>query len=76
MQKGIVPTVGQAASRNVELGLGAVAEQVTVTADTSLVTTASPTMGHLVNQHSISALPLNGRDDSLLDTSLFAITVS
>jgi hypothetical protein len=45
VQKGIVLTVGQAASRNVALQVGAVTDQVTVTANASLVTTDSPTVG-------------------------------
>lgn len=62
LQKGIVLAVGQAASRNVELQIGAVTDQMTVTADASLVTTDSATVGQLVNQQSIAALPMNGRD--------------
>jgi hypothetical protein len=62
VQKGIVLAVGQAASRNIALKIGGVTDQVTVTADASLVTTDSAVVGQLVNQQSISALPLNGRD--------------
>ncbi|WP_263352474.1 TonB-dependent receptor [Acidicapsa acidisoli] len=62
VQKGIVLAVGQAASRNIELKVGAFTDQVTVTADASLVTTDSATVGQLINQQSVSALPLNGRD--------------
>jgi hypothetical protein len=61
VQKGIVLTVGQAASRNVALQVGAVSDQVTVTANASLVTTDSPTVGQLINQQSVTSLPLNGR---------------
>lgn len=61
-QKGIVLAVGQAVSRNVQMQVGAVADQVTVTADASLVTTDSATVGQLVNQESVASLPLNGRD--------------
>jgi hypothetical protein len=62
VQQGIVLTVGQAASRNIALKVGAVSDQVTVTANASLVTTDSPTVGQLINQQNISSLPLNGRE--------------
>lgn len=61
-QKGIVLAVGQSASRNVVLQVGAVVDQVSVTSDASLVTTDSATVGQLVNQQSVANLPLNGRD--------------
>ncbi len=62
LQKGIVLGVGQAATANVQLQVGAVSDQVTVTADASLVTTDSATVGQLITQQSISAMPLNGRN--------------
>jgi len=62
VQKGIVLAVSQAATSNVELHVGSVSEQVTVTADASLVTTDSPTVGQLINQQSIVTIPLNGRE--------------
>jgi hypothetical protein len=62
VQKGIVLAVGQAATSNIELQVGSVSEQVTVTSDASLVTTDSATVGQLINQQSIVAMPLNGRD--------------
>ena len=62
VQQGITLTVGQAASRNVVLQVGSVSDQVTVTANASLVTTDSPTVGQLINQQNIVSLPLNGRE--------------
>ena len=41
---------------------GQVEQQVVVTANSSLVTTDSATVGQLINQKEISELPLNGRD--------------
>jgi hypothetical protein len=61
LQKGLILTVGQAATRNVQLEVGAVAQQVEVTANSALVTTDSPTVGQLIDQRSVTALPLNGR---------------
>ena len=62
VQKGLVLTVGQAATSNVELKVGSVTDQVIVTADALLVTTDSPTVGQLINQQSVASMPLNGRD--------------
>jgi hypothetical protein len=62
VQKGIVLSVNQAATQNVRLQVGLVAQQVVVTADSSLVTTDSATVGQLIDQKEISELPLNGRD--------------
>ena len=62
VQKGIVLTVGKAATDNIELKVGSVTDQVTVTADASLVTTDSAIVGQLIDQQSVSSMPLNGRD--------------
>ncbi|MGH9327285.1 MAG: TonB-dependent receptor domain-containing protein [Terriglobia bacterium] len=62
VQRGITLTVNQAATVTIKLQLGVVAQQVTVQANTSLVTTRSATVGQLVNQRSIVDLPLNGRE--------------
>ncbi|MGB8479709.1 MAG: TonB-dependent receptor [Acidobacteriaceae bacterium] len=62
VQQGIVLTVGQAASQNVTLAVGATAQQVTVRANPSMVTTQSATVGQLVNQKNMVGLPLNGRE--------------
>jgi hypothetical protein len=62
VQKGIELSVGQAATQNVQLILGSVGQQIVVTANSSLVTTDSPTVGQLINQQEISGLPLNGRE--------------
>ena len=62
VQKGIVLSVDQAASQNVRLQVGSISEQVVVTADSSMVTTDSATVGQLIDQREISQIPLNGRD--------------
>jgi hypothetical protein len=61
MQKGIGLQVGQSVSLPVQMKLGTVAQQVTVTADASMVTTDSATLGQLITQKEIVELPLNGR---------------
>ncbi len=62
VQKGIVLSVGQAITQDVALKMGRVEQQVVVTADSSMVTTDSATVGQLIDQKEISELPLNGRD--------------
>ena len=62
VQKGIVLSVGQAATQDVRLQVGMVSQQVVVTENPSLVTTDSATVDQLINQREISQLPLNGRD--------------
>src|ERR1700677_1647533 len=61
VQKGIVLSLGQAATQNVQLQVGLVSQQVVVNANASLVTTDSATVGQLIDQREISELPLNGR---------------
>jgi hypothetical protein len=60
-QNGVVLQVGQSVNLPVEMKLGAVAEEVRVTADASMVTTDSATVGQLVTQKEVAELPLNGR---------------
>jgi len=62
VQAGITLAVNQTASQNVQLQVGAVSQQVSVEANTTLVTTQSATLGQLVNQQNIVDLPLNGRE--------------
>jgi hypothetical protein len=61
VQKGIVLSVDQTATQNVQLQVGVVSEQMVVTANSSLVTTDSATVGQLIDQKEIEELPLNGR---------------
>jgi hypothetical protein len=61
IQKGIVLQVGQSVSLPVQMKLGTVAQQVTVTADASMVTTDSATLSQLIPQKQVAELPLNGR---------------
>ena len=62
VQNGIQLTVGQTATQNITLQVGAVAQQVTVQANSSLVTTQSASVSQLISQESMIALPLNGRE--------------
>jgi carboxypeptidase family protein len=67
VRRGINLVVGQEAVVNLTLEVGNVVEQVTVTAEASIVnTTLSPTSG-LVSEQQVRDLPLNGRSfDQLL----------
>jgi hypothetical protein len=67
LQKGIVLTIGLAATQDVRLKVGAgKAETVSVIADAELINTSSAELGTTVSQSAIAELPLNGRDPSSL----------
>ena len=61
VQTGIVLTLNQAATQIVTLKVGAVSQEVTVTANASVLTTRTGTVSQLINQRQIVELPLNGR---------------
>src|SRR6476660_1633803 len=64
---GINLAVAQEAVANLKLEVGAVAEEVTVIAETPLVNTTTASISGLVNERQIKDLPLNGRSfDNLL----------
>ena len=64
---GINLAVGQEAVANLRLEVGAVSEEVTVTAETPLVNTTTASISGLVNERQIKELPLNGRSfDNLM----------
>lgn len=62
VQDGLTLVVNQAATQNVVLSVGNVVQRVTVSADASMVTTESATVGQLIHPESIVTLPLNGRE--------------
>src|SRR5215469_6577213 len=61
VRKGIVLTVGQELILNLNLQVGGVNEQVTVTAEAPTVNLANATLGGLVESRAVQELPLNGR---------------
>ena len=65
-QTGIALTVNRSATQMVALKLGEGTQEITVTADASLVTTNSAAVGRLVNQKSTVDLPLDGRATELV----------
>jgi hypothetical protein len=61
IQNGIMLAVGQAATQNVKLAVGAVTQRIEVTENSALVTTDSSTIGTVIDQKDVVGLPLNGR---------------
>src|SRR6185503_10995228 len=61
VQDGIVLQVSSNPQINVTLGVGVVSEQVTVTANSSLIETHSTGIGQVVDNQRILEMPLNGR---------------
>ena len=61
VRKGITLTVGQEQILNLALQVGAVNEQVTVTAEAPTVNLANATISGVIEQRTVQELPLNGR---------------
>ncbi|MBI1895263.1 MAG: TonB-dependent receptor [Acidobacteria bacterium] len=62
VRKGIVLEIQETAVVNLTLEVGAVTEQVSVTADAPLLNTTEATQGQVIDNKKIVDLPLNGRD--------------
>jgi hypothetical protein len=69
-------TVGQDAVVNMQLKVGGVDEQVTVTGESSLVNMRQSSVAALVDEKQIRELPLNGRDFSQLTLLQPGVTAS
>jgi hypothetical protein len=61
VRDGIVLQVGSNPEINVTLAVGAISEQVTVTANASLVETKNTGVGQVIDNQRVMELPLNGR---------------
>jgi hypothetical protein len=61
IRDGIVLQVGSSPEVNVTLAIGAISEQVTVTANASLVETRNTGVGQVIDNQRVMELPLNGR---------------
>jgi hypothetical protein len=73
---GITLAIGQEANLTLALKVGAVSEQVTVTAEAPIVNTSTSSVSGVVDEQRIEELPLNGRDFSqlpLVQTGVTAI---
>lgn len=66
VQEGLVLQVAQAATLNISLEVGAVTEQVTITAEAPLLETARADRGGVIDRQRVHELPLNGRNPFLL----------
>jgi hypothetical protein len=67
VRTGVNLSVGQEAVVNLKLDVGEVAQEVTISAETSLVDTTTASVSGLVGEREIKELPLNGRSfDSLI----------
>ncbi len=62
VQKGIGLQVGQAASQNVTLAVGAITQQVTVEGNANQVTTDDAAISQVIDEKSMESMPLNGRE--------------
>ncbi len=63
VQTGIVLTVGEAATQDVRLKIGAgKVESISVIADTELINTTTAELGTTINEDTISSMPLDGHD--------------
>ena len=69
-------TVGQDATINVQLKVGGIEEQVTVTTEAALVNMRQSSVAALVDERQIRELPLNGRDFSQLTLLQPGVTAS
>lgn len=66
IRSGIVLTVGQAATVQVNLAVGSTTQQTVVTADAPPIDTATSTIQHVVEQQAVVDIPLNGRNPATL----------
>jgi len=62
VQRGLTLEVGQELVVNASLQVGAVTQELVVTGEAPLVNTTSSALGSVVNERSMSDLPLNGRN--------------
>src|SRR5215831_6517664 len=60
-QSGITVEVNKKVTVNITMEVGAVSEAVTVKADAPLLDTATGSMGQVIDQQKVEAMPLNGR---------------
>lgn len=66
IQTGLNLSIGQPASVQVNLQIGNISQQISVSADAALVNTESGTVGQLINEKKILDLPLDGRQPQAL----------
>jgi carboxypeptidase family protein len=73
-QEGIVLTVGQVATLQISLTVGAANQNIVVTAETPVVESTDSTIQTVVDQQVVSELPLNGRNPAALMYTAAGVT--
>jgi outer membrane receptor protein involved in Fe transport len=68
LREGVTVTVETTARVDLQMSVGGLEEQVTVTADAPLVETRSATLGTVIDEKKVVELPLNGRNFTQLGT--------
>ena len=66
VREGLSLSVGDTVGMDITLEVGAVTEQLTVTAEAPLLETAKADRGTLVDQQTVAEMPLNGRNPFML----------
>src|SRR5438105_571189 len=66
VREGLILSVGATVAVDMALEVGAVTEQLTVTAESPLLDTAKADRGTLVDQKTVAEMPLNGRNPLML----------
>ena len=76
VREGLTVTIGNDILQDLQLGVGAVAENVTVTGEVTSLDTSSAVIGGVVTTKQIAELPLNGRSFMQLATLQPGVSVS
>ena len=66
LRDGLTLQVGQTATINLSLEIGAITDQVTVTAETSMLETAKADRGQVIDEQGVREFPLNARNPFML----------
>lgn len=67
-RSGVMLNVGQTATINIVLEVGNVTDQITVSAESPLVDTATANRGAVIDNQQVTEFPLNGRNPFMLST--------
>jgi hypothetical protein len=66
-QKGVTLSAGEHPVIDIRLEVGAVSEEVTVTAEAPILVTANPSLGQVITAAEVEDVPVNGRTPMMLD---------
>ncbi|MBI3693294.1 MAG: carboxypeptidase regulatory-like domain-containing protein, partial [Acidobacteria bacterium] len=73
VREGFRVSTGERIPLDIQLEVGQIAETVTVTAEASLLETASASSGQVINERQIENLPMNGRTPLVLAQAAFGV---